>query len=88
MLRFNEFNFINFRFLAGIFDRYKVSIDPQDAFHSEMYVDKESEPPGPAQAAFYGLIPGRAYTITVQALSKDQISKPMVGRYRTVPNGK
>jgi len=70
---------------AGIFDRYKVSIDPQDAFHSEMFVNKDSDPPGPSQAAFYGLIPGRAYTITVQALSKDQISKPMLGRYRTVP---
>lgn len=50
-----------------------------------MVVDEASDPPGPAQAAFYGLIPGRAYTITVQALSRDQISKPMVGRYRTVP---
>lgn len=67
----------------GIFDRYKVSIDPQDAFHSEMFVTPDSDPPGPSQAAFYGLIPGRAYTITVQALSKDQISKPMIGRYRT-----
>ena len=42
-------------------------------------------PLGPAQAAFYGLIPGRAYTITVQALSKEKVSKPMIGRYRTVP---
>lgn len=50
-----------------------------------MFVDKESDPPGPAQASFYGLIPGRAYTIRVEALSKDQISKPMIGRYRTVP---
>ncbi|KAK4336917.1 hypothetical protein RND71_044033 [Anisodus tanguticus] len=65
--------------------RYRVSIEPQDAFHSELFVDKESDPPGPAQAAFYGLIPGRAYTITVQTLSKNQISKPTIAQYRTVP---
>jgi protein tyrosine phosphatase len=70
---------------AGIFDQYKVSIEPQDAFHSVLYVLKESEPPGPAQAAFYGLVPGREYTITVQTLSKSEISKPTSASYRTVP---
>jgi len=30
---------------------------------SETYVPKEGEPPGPAQAAFNGLVPGRAYNI-------------------------
>ena len=42
-----------------IFSDYKVSIDPPDAELSETYVAKEGEPPGPAQAAFNALIPGK-----------------------------
>ncbi|XP_067210895.1 tyrosine-protein phosphatase 10D isoform X4 [Linepithema humile] len=42
---------------AGIYTHYKVSIDPPDAIESILYVEKEGEPPGPAQAAFKGLIP-------------------------------
>ena len=30
-----------------------------DAVDSTLYVEKEGEPPGPAQAAFKGLIPGK-----------------------------
>ena len=41
------------------FSDYKVSIDPPDAELSETYVAKEGEPPGPAQAAFNALIPGK-----------------------------
>jgi hypothetical protein len=44
---------------AGIYTHYKVSIDPPDAIESVLYVEKEGEPPGPAQAAFKGLIPGQ-----------------------------
>ncbi len=44
-------------------DMFKVSIDPPDAEVSETYVPKDGDPPGPAQAAFNGLIPGRAYNI-------------------------
>ena len=44
---------------AGIYTHYKVSIDPMDAVDSTLYVEKEGEPPGPAQAAFKGLIPGK-----------------------------
>lgn len=43
---------------AGIYTHYKVSIDPPDAIESVLYVEKEGEPPGPAQAAFKGLVPG------------------------------
>lgn len=43
---------------AGIYSHYKVSIDPADANDSVLYVEKEGEPPGPAQAAFKGLVPG------------------------------
>lgn len=43
---------------ASIYTHYKVSIDPPDAQESVLYVEKEGEPPGPAQAAFKGLIPG------------------------------
>lgn len=42
----------------GVYLHYKVSIDPPDAVESVLYVEKEGEPPGPAQAAFKGLVPG------------------------------
>ncbi|XP_015595077.1 tyrosine-protein phosphatase 10D isoform X2 [Cephus cinctus] len=70
---------------AGIYTHYKVSIDPPDAIESVLYVEKEGEPPGPAQAAFKGLIPGRAYNISVQTVSEDETSAPTTAQYRTVP---
>lgn len=70
---------------AGLFTHYKVSIEPADALESVLYVEKEGEPPGPAQAAFKGLIPGRAYNISVQTVSEDEISAPTTAQYRTVP---
>lgn len=50
---------------AGIFDQYRVSIVPEDAVQSILHVEKETDPPGPAQAAFYGLVPGRAYNVCI-----------------------
>jgi len=70
---------------AGIYSKYKVSIDPPDAPDSVFLVEKEGEPPGPAQAAFYGLTPGRPYNISVQTVSQDQVSLPTTAQYRTVP---
>ncbi|XP_032296419.1 tyrosine-protein phosphatase 10D isoform X2 [Drosophila virilis] len=70
---------------AGIYTHYKVSIEPPDANDSVLYVEKEGEPPGPAQAAFKGLVPGRAYNISVQTMSEDEISLPTTAQYRTVP---
>lgn len=70
---------------AGIYTHYKVSIEPPDAMESVLYVEKEGEPPGPAQAAFKGLVPGRAYNISVQTMSEDEISLPTTAQYRTVP---
>lgn len=70
---------------AGIYTHYKVSIDPCDAIESILYVEKEGEPPGPAQAAFKGLVPGRAYNISVQTVSEDETSTPTTAQYRTVP---
>nr|XP_023013330.1 tyrosine-protein phosphatase 10D isoform X2 [Leptinotarsa decemlineata] len=70
---------------AAIYTHYKVSIDPPDANDSILYVEKEGEPPGPAQAAFKGLVPGRAYNISVQTMSEDEISTPTTAQYRTVP---
>lgn len=70
---------------AGLYTHYKVSIDPADAIESVLYVEKEGEPPGPAQAAFKGLTPGRAYNISVQTMSEDEISFPTTAQYRTVP---
>nr|XP_027194856.1 tyrosine-protein phosphatase 10D-like [Dermatophagoides pteronyssinus] len=70
---------------SGIFDQYKVSIFPQDAHQSILFVKKESDPPGPVQTSFDGLIPGRIYNITVQTVSRNQISDPTEAQYRTVP---
>nr|CAD7463822.1 unnamed protein product [Timema tahoe] len=70
---------------TGVYSHYKVSIDPQDAVESVLYVEKEGEPPGPAQAAFKGLVPGRAYNISVQTVSEDEVSAPTTAQYRTVP---
>ncbi|CAG0893051.1 unnamed protein product [Darwinula stevensoni] len=69
----------------GIYSHYKVSIDPPDAIESILFVEKEGEPPGPAQAAFYGLVPGRAYNISVQTVSENQVSLATTAQYRTVP---
>ncbi|XP_045764003.1 tyrosine-protein phosphatase 10D isoform X1 [Maniola jurtina] len=69
----------------GAYTHYKVSIEPRDARDSELYVEKEGEPPGPAQAAFKGLVPGRAYNISVQTVSDAQLSAPTTAQYRTVP---
>lgn len=69
----------------GVFSGYKVQIDPLDAVESVLYVPKEGDPPGPAQAAFNNLIPGRAYNISVETVSEDQISQPTTAQYRTVP---
>ena len=67
------------------FTDYKVSIDPQDAKISDIYVPKQGDPPGPAQAAFNDLVPGKAYNISVRTVSEDQLSEPTTAQYRTVP---
>ncbi|XP_034139015.1 tyrosine-protein phosphatase 10D isoform X2 [Drosophila guanche] len=73
-------------FPAGIYTHYKVSITPDDAIESVLYVEREGEPPGPAQAAFKGLVPGREYNISVQTVSEDETSSvPTTARYLTVP---
>ncbi|XP_075214257.1 protein tyrosine phosphatase 10D isoform X3 [Lycorma delicatula] len=70
---------------ASIYTHYKVSIEPQDSPESVLYVEKDGEPPGPAQAAFKGLIPGRAYNISVQTVSDSEVSPPTKAQYRTIP---
>lgn len=72
-------------FPSGIFDKYRVSILPRDPGpFSELEIDKE-EGSKAAQAAFYGLVPGRNYNISVQTVSHDQYSQPTEAQYRTVP---
>lgn len=70
---------------AGLYTHYKVSITPDDAIESVQNVQREGEPPGPAQAAFKGLVPGRAYNISVQTVSENETSVPTTARYLTVP---
>ncbi|XP_066970331.1 tyrosine-protein phosphatase 10D-like [Macrobrachium rosenbergii] len=70
---------------AGFYSHYRVSIDPKDARESVKTVLRLGEPPGPAQASFLGLVPGRAYNITVETVSHDQISLPTTAQYRTIP---
>ncbi|KAK7873176.1 hypothetical protein R5R35_006394 [Gryllus longicercus] len=71
---------------VGVFSDYKVSIQPPDAPDSVLYVSKDTEPPGPAQAAFKGLVPGRAYDISVQTETDNaEVSTPTTAQYRTVP---
>lgn len=72
-------------FPSGIFDKYRVSITPPDSGpQSEIEIEKE-EGSKPAQAAFYGLVPGKNYNISVQTVSHDQYSQPTEAQYRTVP---
>ena len=70
---------------AGYFTSYKASIEPKDSIQSELYIPRESDSSGPAQAAFNDLVPGRAYNFSVETLSNGQISDPAQARYRTVP---
>ncbi|XP_022171232.1 tyrosine-protein phosphatase 10D isoform X2 [Myzus persicae] len=70
---------------ASVFTHYKVSVEPQDSPESTVYVEREGEPPGPAQAAFKGLVPGRAYNISVHTVSEDETSAPTTAQYRTIP---
>ena len=73
-------------FPPGHYTDYKASIWPEDAVLSETYVQKDVDHPGtPAQAAFNGLVPGRAYNISVQTVSEGQLSENTTAVYRTVP---
>ncbi|XP_071056638.1 tyrosine-protein phosphatase 10D isoform X2 [Onthophagus taurus] len=69
----------------AIYTHYRASINPPDALENVILVEKEGEPPGPAQAAFKGLVPGRAYNISVQTMSEDEVSLPTTAQYLTVP---
>lgn len=68
-----------------IFTHYRVTIDPQDAKNNAFYVEKDGEPASPGQGAFKGLVPGRAYNISVQTVYENEVSLPMIATYRTVP---
>ena len=72
-------------FPTGFYTGYKAFIQPEDAVNSEIYVPKKGDPPAPAQTAFDGLFPGRAYSISVSTVSQGQISDPSTVQYRTVP---
>lgn len=68
---------------TGEFTHYRVTIDPQDAKNNAFYVEKDGKSPG--QGTFKGLVPGRAYKISVQTVYENEISLPMIATYRTLP---
>ena len=73
---------------SGHFTNYKASILPADAVMSETYVPRGDDLPNNAnvaQAAFDGLVPGRAYNVSVQTYSESQLSDNLTAQYRTVP---
>lgn len=67
-----------------IFDHYKVSINPDDSIESTQLIERP-DMGNRAQVAFHGLIPGKAYNISVQTISLDQTSEPSSAVFRTVP---
>ena len=71
----------------GHYTGYNASIWPDDAVLSETFVPEDVDNPGtPAQAAFNGLVPGRAYNLSVQTVSAGQLSENITTAvYRTVP---
>ncbi|XP_072759465.1 uncharacterized protein [Anoplolepis gracilipes] len=70
-------------FFARIFTHYKVNIDPPDTIESVLYVKPKEF--GVAEAIFKGLVPGRAYNISVQTVSEDETSAPITVQYHTMP---
>ncbi|XP_072759443.1 protein sevenless-like isoform X2 [Anoplolepis gracilipes] len=69
-------------FFNGIYTHYKVSIYPPDTIESVLYIEKEDRP---TQAIFKGLVPGRAYNISVQTVSENETSAPLTAQRRTMP---
>ncbi|XP_072759919.1 tyrosine-protein phosphatase 10D-like [Anoplolepis gracilipes] len=67
---------------TGIYTHYKVNIDPPDAVESVLYVETKDRS---ARAVFKGLVPGRAYNISVQTVSENETSAPTTAQYRTMP---
>ena len=64
---------------ASIWPDYSM---PDDVVPSETFVPEDVEP----QAAFNGLVPGRAYNLSVQTVSEGQLSENATWAvYRTVP---
>lgn len=68
----------------AIFDHFKVTIFPDDSFESTQTIERP-DLGSRGKAEFHGLIPGKAYNISVQAISLNQISEPVSEVFRTVP---
>lgn len=67
------------------FTEYRVTIEPPDVAESIFDLDREQEPSKFVEAAFSGLIPGRAYNISVQTKLNDTLSMPVIVSYHTIP---
>ncbi|XP_067123483.1 tyrosine-protein phosphatase 10D-like isoform X2 [Centruroides vittatus] len=69
-------------FPSGVFDRYRIAISSDDNKESVLYFDKK---PDQIRGAFHDLVPGRGYNISVQTVSRNQLSSPTLGSYHTLP---
>lgn len=67
------------------FTDYRVAIEPPDAKESVLYVKRDDNPRKLQEATFEGLVPGKAYNISIQMKSGDTVSTPTVATYRTIP---
>lgn len=67
------------------FTDYRVAIEPPDAKQSVLYVKRIDDPKKLQEATFEGLVPGKAYNISIQMKSGDSVSMPTVETYRTIP---
>ena len=72
-------------FNEGFNTYYRFTIDPQDATTSEINVRRNGNPPSPQEFSFTGLVPGRAYNISVETVSEGHSFEPIIAQYQTVP---
>lgn len=68
------------------FTEYRVTLDPPDAENNVLYIERETEPSKFVEAGFNGLMPGRAYNISVQTKLGNRLSIPIIVSYHTIPS--
>ena len=68
----------------SIFDHYRVTISPDDAYESLRIIERPELGHRPS-VAFHGLTAGKTYNISVQTQSMDRWSEPTVDTFTTMP---